>query len=276
METPTAATWNNKHVGVAAAVMAIAMLMMMTINKDETKEAFTEVAGPGPGPAMSPEAMASTQKMVRTSGPSVKATEAVQNYQGNITMDVASTPEDVLQRGAEYSDAVLAYTNPSNVNLELASNQPSSGLNAPGKCTYYGNTTTGNGFVDYCGELGGNTYPPVDYPGRDVKLSQCAKDLPMFAASSLLPKASPNTDTQELTQEAAQALAALTNLSPIEQFGAPTNFGLPQEVVSSERPAPPIADYLDRPLVAFQQSSYANQRTDGGLNIGDRGGNGLM
>lgn len=268
METPpTPATWNKKHIGVAVAVMAVAMLMMMTVNQ-ENKEAFTEVAA-GPAPA------ASTAKMVRSSGPSMRATEAVQNYQDNVTMDVASTPEDVLQRGAEYSDAVLAYTNPSSVNLELASNQPMTGLNAPGKCHYYGDSTTGNGFVDYCGQLGGKTYPAVDYPGRDQKLSQCAKDLPMFAASSLLPKASPNADTQELTQEAAQALAALTNLSPIEQFGAPTNFGLPQEVVSSERPAPPIADYLDRPLVAFQQSSYANQRVDGGLNVTDRGGNGI-
>ena len=235
---------------------------MATIN-DDNKEAFTEV-----------DVSSTPTKMVRTAGPSERATEAIQNYQQDVTVDVATTPEDVLQRGAQYSDAVLAYTNPSRVNLELASNQPITGLNAPGKCDYYGDSTTGNGFMNYCGELGGKSYPPVDYAGRDQKLSQCAKDLPMFAAS-FFPKASPNADTQELAQEAAQALAALTNLSPIEQFGAPTNFGLPQEVVSSERPAPPVVNPQNASSVAFANSANAKQTSQGGLNVSDRGGNGL-
>ena len=252
----------QRNICLAVLLLAVVILIIMTVNRKQQKEDFSEVD-------MQPT------MQTRQAGPTLAATQAIQDYPSSISMDVGSTVQDVAQKGAEYSDAVLAYTNPSGQNLELASNQPMSGLNAPGKCNYYSDPVTGNGFVDYCGELGGQTYPAVDFPGRDQKLSQCAKDLPMFAASSLLPKASPNADTQELTQEAAQALAALTNLSPIEQFGAPTNFGLPQEVVSSERPAPPVANYLDRPLVAFQQSSYANQRVDGGLNAGDRGGNGL-
>jgi len=262
METPTLTSqFGKKHIGAVVATMAIALMMMMTIN-DDNKEAFTEV-----------DVEATPTKMVRTAGPSERATEAVQKYQDNLSVDVATTPEDVLQRGAEYSDAVLAYTNPSGVNLELASNQPMSGLNAPGKCDYYGDSTTGNGYMNYCGELGGKSYPPVDYAGRDQKLSQCAKDLPMFAASSLLPKASPNADTQELAQEAAQALAALTNLSPIEQFGAPTNFGLPQEVVSSERPAPPVPNRFNNDLVALYNSPNGKQLATGGLITTVRGGN---
>jgi hypothetical protein len=71
-------------------------------------------------------------------------------------------------------------------------------------------------------------FPPVSYKDdRASQLSQCAKDLPMFAASSLLPKPSVNADNNALSQSAARALAAFTALSPAEQIGAITSNNTP-------------------------------------------------
>jgi hypothetical protein len=63
----------------------------------------------------------------------------------------------------------------------------------------------------------------------------------MFAASSLLPKPSSNADNNALSQDAARALAAWTNLSPVEQIGALTSIGnMPYGTTVSERPIPLI------------------------------------
>jgi hypothetical protein len=63
----------------------------------------------------------------------------------------------------------------------------------------------------------------------------------MFAASSLLPKPSVNADSNALSQSAARALSAFTNLSPVEQVGAITRTGhLPYGSTTSERPPPSI------------------------------------
>jgi hypothetical protein len=124
-------------------------------------------------------------------------------------------------------------------NLQLAQNIYSrpimAGQPMPGAATTYTNNF-GDGYTDNLGFLDGTSYPPVNYANdRAAQLSQCATDLPMFAASSLLPKPSPNADNNALSQSAARALAAYTALSPVEQIGAITSINTPYSKTSDIR-----------------------------------------
>ena len=109
------------------------------------------------------------------------------------------------------------------------------GVPLPGASSTYKNSP-GDGFVDNLGHLGGLTFPSVNFQNdRASQLSQCAKDLPMFAASSLLPKPSVNANNNALSQSAARALAAFTALSPVEQIGAITSNNTPYSKTSDYR-----------------------------------------
>jgi hypothetical protein len=146
-------------------------------------------------------------------------------------MNVGTSVEDVNKTGAQYYLNLQNYLNPSIDNLELAQNISSrptmAGVPLPGAASFYKNSI-GDGYTDNLGHLGRMAFPPVSYKDdRASQLSQCAKDLPMFAASSLLPKPSVNADNNALSQSAARALAAFTALSPAEQIGSITSNNTP-------------------------------------------------
>ena len=151
----------------------------------------------------------------------------LENYQDSIVVNNGSSVEDINKTGARYYLNLQNYLNPSIDNLELAQNISSrptqAGIPLPGAASFYKNSL-GDGYTDNLGHLKGMAFPPVSYVNdRADQLSQCAKDLPMFAASSLLPKPSVNADNNGLSQSAARALAAFTALSPAEQIGAITS-----------------------------------------------------
>jgi hypothetical protein len=125
----------------------------------------------------------------------------------------------------------------------------------------------GNGYIDNLGYLGNNVYPPVAYPNeRYDELSNCAKDLPMFAASSLLPKPSTNADNNALSQDAAKALSAYTALSPVEQIGGITSIKTPYSKLTDIRAIDPInsSKMIDVPFNGA--SSYGTTTTFGSVN----------
>jgi hypothetical protein len=116
------------------------------------------------------------------------------------------------------------------------------GGSLPGASSTYRNDL-GDGYTNNLGHLGGSSYPAVSYQNdRAAQLSQCAKDLPMFAASSLLPKPSVNADNNALSQSAARALSAFTALSPGEQIGFITSDNSPYSRQTDLRATPQI-DY---------------------------------
>jgi len=166
-----------------------------------------------------------------TAAPSLSSANDLETYQDNIVMNVGTSVEDVNKMGARYYTNLQSYLNPSIDNLELAQNVSSraimAGVPLPGASSFYKNSI-GDGYTDNLGHLGNMAFPPVSYRNdRAAQLSQCAKDLPMFAASSLLPKPSVNADNNALSQNAARALAAFTALSPAEQIGAITSNNTP-------------------------------------------------
>jgi len=174
-----------------------------------------------------------------TGGPSLSSANDLERYQDNVVMNVGTSVEDVNKTGARYYTNLQNYLNPSVDNLELAQNISSrpimAGVPLPGAANFYKNSI-GDGFTDNLGHLNGNAFPPVSYQNnRAAQLSQCAKDLPMFAASSLLPKPSVNADNNALSQNAARALAAFTALSPAEQIGAITSNNTPFSKTSDYR-----------------------------------------
>jgi len=174
-----------------------------------------------------------------TGAPSLSSANDLENYQDSIIMNVGSGVDDVNKSGARYYLNLQNYLNPSSDNLELAQNVSSrpimAGVPLPGASSFYKNSL-GDGFTDNLGHLGGMAFPPVSYKNdRADQLSQCAKDLPMFAASSLLPKPSVNADNNALSQNAARALAAFTALSPAEQIGAITSNNTPYSKTSDYR-----------------------------------------
>jgi hypothetical protein len=174
-----------------------------------------------------------------TAGPSLSSANDLERYQDNIVMNVGTSVEDVNKTGARYYTNLQNYLNPSVDNLELAQNVSSrpimAGVPLPGASSFYKNSI-GDGFTDNLGHLGKMAFPPVSYQNdRAAQLSQCAKDLPMFAASSLLPKPSVNADNNALSQNAARALAAFTALSPAEQIGAITSNNTPFSKTSDYR-----------------------------------------
>jgi hypothetical protein len=179
-----------------------------------------------------------------TSGPSLSSVNDLQQYQDSVVMNVGTSVEDVNKTGARYYLNLQNYLNPSINNLELAQNISArpimGGVPLPGASHFYKNSI-GDGFTDNLGHLGGMSFPPVAYQNdRASQLSQCAKDLPMFAASSLLPKPSVNADGNVLSQSSARALAAFTSLSPTEQIGAITSNNTPYSKSTGLRPLEPL------------------------------------
>jgi hypothetical protein len=182
-----------------------------------------------------------------TSAPSLSSANDLEQYQDSIVMNVGTSVEDVNKTGAKYYLNLQNYLNPSINNLELAQNVSArpimAGVPLPGASHFYKNSI-GDGFTDNLGHLGGMAFPPVAYQNdRAAQLSQCAKDLPMFAASSLLPKPSVNADNNALAQNAARALAAFTALSPAEQIGA---------ITSNNSPYSKTASFIATPVLPMQ------------------------
>jgi hypothetical protein len=163
--------------------------------------------------------------------------------------------------GANYYSTLQNYLNPSMQNLQLAQNVYSGnimgGAPQPGATSSYSDSV-GNGYVDNLGYLNGDSFPPVAYSNdRASELSKCAKDLPMFAASSLLPKPSTNANNNALSQSAARALSAYTALSPVEQIGAITSINTPYSKTSDVRALDPIPQSsMVTPLFNASSSTY--------------------
>jgi len=196
-----------------------------------------------------------------TSGPSLGAANDLENYQDSIVMNTGSSVEDINKTGARYYLNLQNYLNPSIDNLELAQNISArpiyAGVPLPGATSFYKNGL-GDGFTDNLGHLGGNEFPAVSYKNdRAEQLSQCAKDLPMFAASSLLPKPSVNADNNALSQSAARALAAFTALSPTEQIGAITSNNTPYSKTSDYRALDQISlNNMQTPMFGASPALY--------------------
>jgi hypothetical protein len=238
----------NEKLGCAVFAVAAVLLAVSTLNVFQQQEKFTEVAS---GP---------TQNVVPryTGAPTLSAAQNLENYQDKLVMNVGTSLEDVNKSGARYYLNLQNYLNPSIDNLELAQNISArpimGGVPLPGAAETYRNSL-GDGLVKNLGHLGGNTFPSVSYQNdRAAQLSQCAKDLPMFAASSLLPKPSVNADNNALSQSAARALAAFTALSPVEQIGAITSNNTPYSKTADYRALNPI-DYNNYVDPVFQGAS---------------------
>jgi hypothetical protein len=236
----------NEKLGCAIFAVAAVLLAISTMNVFKQQENFSEVAP--------------TQNIVPryTGAPSLSAAQNIENLQDRLVMNVGTSVEDVNKAGARYYLNLQNYLNPSVDNLELAQNISArpimAGVPLPGAAESYRNGL-GDGYTSNLGHLGGNTFPSVSYQNeRAVQLNQCAKDLPMFAASSLLPKPSVNADNNALSQSAARALAAFTALSPVEQIGAITSNNTPYSKTSDYRALDSINynNYVD-PI--FQGSS---------------------
>jgi len=196
-------------------------------------------------------------------GPDVAATKAIETIQDQVKVNTGSNVDDINKLGAQYYSNLQNYLNPSMSNLQLAQNISSApntpGGIVPGAASSYADSL-GNGFVDNLGYLDNKAYPSVSYANdRAAQLSQCAKDLPMFAASSLLPKPSANADNNAISQSAARALAAFTALSPIEQIGAITSINTPYSKTSDIRAIDPIPQgNMQTPLFNSSPSTYVS------------------
>jgi len=234
----------NEKMGYALFAIAAVILAMSTMNVFTQKDNFTEV---------------SQNVLPRyTSAPSLSSAQNLENYQDRVVMNVGTSVEDVNKAGARYYLNLQNYLNPSIDNLELAQNISArpimAGVPLPGAAEFYKNSL-GDGYTDNLGHLNGSTYPSVSYQNdRAAQLSQCAQNLPMFAASSLLPKPSVNANNNALSQSAARALAAFTALSPVEQIGAITSNNTPYSKTSDFRALDSINynNYIDP---VFQGSS---------------------
>ena len=177
-------------------------------------------------------------------GPSLTSSYNLENYQNDVIMNNGSSVDDINKTAARYYLNLQNYLNPTLDNLELAQNISSrpiqAGIPLPGASSYFKNGL-GDGYMSNLGTLNGQNFPPVSYQNdRAAQLSQCAKDLPMFAASSLLPKPSVNANDNALSQNAARALAAFTALSPVEQIGAITSNNTPYSKTSDFRAIDPL------------------------------------
>ena len=204
------------------------------------------------------------------SGPTLQDTQSLQNYQNELNVNNNTSINQINDMASKYYSILENYLNPTPMNLELAqninSNSISPGANIPGAAHSYSDMN-GNGYMDNLGYLGNNVYPPVAYPNeRYDELSNCAKDLPMFAASSLLPKPSTNADNNALSQDAARALSAYTALSPVEQIGGITSIKTPYSKLTDIRAIDPInnSKMIDVPFNG--SSSYGTTTTFGSVN----------
>jgi hypothetical protein len=204
------------------------------------------------------------------SGPSLQDTQNLQNYQNTLNVNNNTSINEINGMASKYYSILENYLNPTPMNLELAQNINGNsifaGPTAPGSASSY-SENNGNGYIDNLGYLGNNVYPPVAYQNeRYDELSNCAKDLPMFAASSLLPKPSTNADNNALSQDAARALSAYTALSPVEQIGGITSIKTPYSKLTDIRAIDPInnAQMVNVPFNG--SSSYGTTTTFGSVN----------
>ena len=199
-------------------------------------------------------------------GPSLSATQAVENYPNTVSVNNQTSVTQLNEMASQYYSTLENYLNPTAQNLELCQNILSTPIlpdvNNPGQASSY----SGNMYTDNLGYLGNNVFPPVAYANeRADELSNCAKDLPMFAASSLLPKASVNADNMALAQDAARALAAFTALSPVEQIGGITSIKTPYSKLTDIRALDPLnAPPIDVPF--NQASTYLTTPFYGSVN----------
>uniref|UniRef100_A0A6C0B0X2 Uncharacterized protein n=1 Tax=viral metagenome TaxID=1070528 RepID=A0A6C0B0X2_9ZZZZ len=240
----------NEKLGCAVFAIAAVLLAISTFNVFQQQENFTEVAAP-------------TQNVIPryTASNSLMTAQNLENYQNQLVMNVGTSVEDVNKAGARYYLNLQNYLNPSIDNLELAQNISArpimGGVPLPGAPESYSNSL-GDGFTNNLGYLNGNTFPSVSYQNdRAAELSQCAKDLPMFAASSLLPKPSVNANNNALSQSAARALAAFTALSPVEQIGS---------ITSNKTPYSKTSDY--RALDSINWNNYVDPVFQGASALG--------
>jgi hypothetical protein len=238
----------------AISAILLAMATFNTFNKEE----FSEI---GPSQNIIPR---------YTGAPTLDAAVNVENYQDRVVMNVGSSVEDANKAGARYYLNLQNYLSPSIDNLELAQNISArpimAGGSLPGASSSYRNDL-GDGYTNNLGQLGGSSYASVSYQNdRAAQLSQCAKDLPMFAASSLLPKPSVNADNNALSQSAASALSAFTALSPGEQIGFITSNNSPYSRQTDLRATPRINynNYVD--VVFGNSSDNGNDPTFGQVN----------
>jgi len=242
----------NKNLGCAVFAIAAILLAISTLSVFK-KEPFGAVAG-GDQPSVNV-----SQRY--TGAPSLSSATDLENYQDTLVMNIGTSVDDVNKSGARYYLNLQNYLNPSIDNLELAQNISSrpimAGVPLPGASSFYKNSL-GDGYTDNLGHLGNKSYPPVSYSNdRAAQLSQCAKDLPMFAASSLLPKPSVNSNNNALSQSAARALAAFTALSPVEQIGAITSNNTPYSKTSDFRAIDPIATQgMQTPMFGASPALY--------------------
>jgi hypothetical protein len=216
----------SENFGCALFTLSAIILVMSSMNMFN-KENFSEVEPSIVNPKFS-------------TGPSLTTTMDMENYQNSIIMNSSTSNDDVNKTGARYYQNLQNYLAPSLDNLQLAQNIQSrpvvAGVPLPGADHFYKNNL-GDGFVNNAGVLKGlGSFPTVNYSNdRAAQLSQCSKDLPMFAASSLLPKPSTNASDNALSQTAARALAAYTALSPVESLGAITSIKSPYSKTSDYR-----------------------------------------
>jgi hypothetical protein len=243
----------SDNFGPIAFTVSAILLAMSTLNVFKQRENFGAVEGSNP---------ADVNTVNRYSaGPSLSSAYDLENYQDSIVMNTGSSVEDINKAGARYYLNLQNYLNPSIDNLELAQNISSrpiqGGVPLPGASSFYKNSL-GDGYTDNLGHLGGMAFPPVAYTNdRAQQLSQCAQNLPMFAASSLLPKPSVNADNNSLSQNAARALAAFTALSPAEQIGAITSNNTPYSKTSDFRALDQISIYsMQTPIFGASPALY--------------------
>ena len=250
----------SENLGPSIFALSALILAVSAFNVLNKREDFTE-----------------TEVDKYSSGPSLEDTLALENYQNSVVMNIGTSPDQVNRMGAQYYANLQNYLNPSMGNLQLAQNISSlpimGGRNLPGASSSYTNVN-GNGYTDNLGYLDGSAFPPVAYANdRASQLSKCAKDLPMFAASSLLPKPSANADNNALSQSAARALAAYTALSPVEQIGAITSINTPYSKTSDFRALDQIPiSSMQTALFNTSPSTYVSPTFGQVNNLTDRAG----
>ena len=206
------------------------------------------------------------------SGNTLENTKALENYQDTINVNLYTTPNQLNELAAKYYSTLENYLNPTTEQLQMCQNISSvpnrAGKGLPGQSNTYTNCA-GDGYIDNLGYLGQNAYPPVAYgDDRSSEISNCAKNLPMFAASTLLPKPSTNADNIGLSQDAARALSAFTALSPVEQIGGITSIKTPYSKITDLRAIDPIGqnNMVNVPFGA--SSAYGTTTTYGSGNNG--------
>jgi hypothetical protein len=206
-------------------------------------------------------------------GNTLSNTQNIQNFGDQVSVNTSTTNADINNMTTKYFTDLQNYLNPSMDNLQLIQNISSMSNGPSNNDPYQSNSYTselGDGFRSNLGFLNGVAYPPVTFgDSRTDQLSQCAKELPMFAASSLLPKPSTNNSDNALSQSAARALAAFTNLGPVEQIGAITSDGSVYSKMSDIRALPQIQSAQ---TAMFYSTPYAGSSpTYGQTRLGPNG-----